>query len=73
MSIASTPLLSIDPLEDLINLEELDISNTPIASIGPIMHLQQLEKLELSPGHIPREELERFIELHPDCDVVLKQ
>ena len=37
------------------------------------MHLQYLEKLELSAGHIPGTELERFIELHPDCEVILKQ
>jgi Leucine-rich repeat (LRR) protein len=72
LSIANTPLASIDALEGLHNLEELDISNTLVTSIGPIMHLEQLEKIELSTGRVPDEELERFIELHPDCEVVLK-
>ena len=73
LSIANTPLTTIDALEGLVNLEELDISNTQINSIGPIMHLQNLEKLELSSSNIPREEVERFIELHPGCEVGMKQ
>ncbi len=72
LSIANTPLTSIDALEELANLEELSLSNTLITTIGPIMHLQQLEKIELSTGMIPEEELERFIVLHPNCEVVLK-
>ena len=72
LSIASTPLESIDALEGLANLEELSLSNTLITTIGPIMHLQQLEKIEISTGMIPEEEIERFIELHPHCEVVLK-
>jgi Leucine-rich repeat (LRR) protein len=73
LSVANTPLTTIEPLEELVNLEELDISHTSITSIGPIMHLQNLEKLELSAGIIPREEIERFIELHSECEVVMKQ
>ncbi len=72
LSLANTPLIDIDPLEELANLEELDLSNTSITTIGPVMHLQNLEKIELSAGRIPQEELERFIELHPNCEVVLK-
>ncbi len=72
LSFANTPLDNIDPLEELDNLEELDISNTLVSSIGPIMHLQHLEKIELTAGRIPGEELERFIELNPNCEVVLK-
>ncbi len=71
LSLSRTQLTTIAPLEELSNLEELDISNTPVNSIEPIMHLQQLEKLELSTGQIPQEELERFIELHPGCQVAI--
>ena len=53
-------------------LEELDISNTQVTSIAPLMHLENLEKIELSTSMIPGEEIERFIELHPGCEVVLK-
>ncbi len=72
LSLANTPLLDIEPLEELANLEELDLSNTSITSIGPIMHLQNLEKIELSVGRIHQAELQRFIELHPYCEVLLK-
>jgi hypothetical protein len=53
-------------------LEELDISYTHVHSIEPIMAHESLEKLELTAGRIPDIELERFIELHPDCEVILK-
>ena len=72
LSLANTPLVDIEPLEGLANLEELDLSNTSITSIAPIMQLQNLEKIELSAGRIPHTELERFIELHPSCEVLLK-
>ncbi len=73
LSLSCTPLLTIDALEELPWLEELDIANTMVSSIGPLMHLEHLEKLELSAGSIPREELERFIELHPSCEVLLRK
>ncbi len=73
LSIAYTPLTSIEPLEEMDDLEELDISHTLVTTIAPIMHLQSLEKIELSANRIPREEIERFIELHPGCELQFKQ
>ncbi len=55
-----------------MDLEELDISHTPVCSIEPLMHLESFEKLELSAGQVPDMEIERFIELHPGCEVLLK-
>ena len=72
LSIANTPIDNIDALEELTSLEELDMSNTLVPSIGPIMHLKHLEKIELSTGIVPEEEVKRFIELHPNCEIVLK-
>ncbi len=73
LSLSCTPLLTIDALEELPWLEELDIANTMVSSIAPLMHLEHLEKLELTAGSVPREELERFIELHPVCEVILRK
>ncbi|EAT59407.1 Leucine-rich repeat [Chlorobium ferrooxidans DSM 13031] len=73
LSLANTHVMTIEALEELTYLEELDISNTLVSSIDPLMQLQNLEKIELSPGNIPRDELERFIELHPECEVILRK
>lgn len=72
LSIAHTNVDSLEGLQGLENLEELDITNTLVSSIEPLMGLEYIEKLELSVGTIPDEELERFVELHPDCNVVAK-
>ena len=72
LSISRTHVTSLEPLAGLGEIEEIDISYTPVRSIEPLMHLGYLEKLELSAGQIPDIEIERFIELHPGCEIILK-
>jgi hypothetical protein len=60
------------PLSPLVELEELSITGTLVDSIAPLMDLMSLEKPELSAGRIPQSEIDRFMQLNPACNVVIK-
>ncbi len=73
LSFNETTVDSLEPLAGLPELEEISFANTRITSIAPLMHLEYLEKIELSAGQVPNGELEQFLELHPDCEIILKK
>ncbi len=73
LSFNETPVDSLEPLAGLPELEEISFADTRVSSIAPLMHLEYLEKIELSAGQVLNEELEQFLELHPDCDIILKK
>ena len=68
----ATSVNTLEPLSALQELEELSIIGTLVDSIAPLMDLMSLEKLELSAGRIPQSELDRFMQLNPACEVIIK-
>ena len=64
--------VTLEPLSGLQELEELSIIGTLVNSIAPLMDLMSLEKLELSAGRIPPSEIDRFMQLNPACEVIIK-
>ena len=73
LSFNDTLISSLDPLSTLPELEEVSFAGTPVSSIEPLMELGYLEKIELSAGQVPAEELEKFLEMHPDCEVLMRK
>lgn len=69
LEIFSNPFIDdLSPLEGLTNLEYLNISNMPIKDLSPLDNMTKLKKVNSTMNFIPQEEIDRFKELHPDCD-----
>lgn len=67
--IQQTLVADLAPLKNAKNLQVLAIYQTPIASIQAIMHLENLSILYLGDLSIPKEEIEVFKSLHPNCEI----
>ncbi|NOR87054.1 MAG: hypothetical protein GQ527_05545 [Bacteroidales bacterium] len=68
--VQQTLITDISPLEFLLNLEVLHIDQTEIRSIKPIMKHDKLSILSVGSSPIPPEEIQRFRELHPKCQIL---
>jgi hypothetical protein len=67
--IQQTLVSDLAPLKNANNLQVLAIHQTPISSIRAIMHLENLSILYLGDSSIPKEEIELFRSLHPNCEI----
>ncbi len=68
----STVVNSLELLLGFPELEELSITGMLVDSIAPLMELMSLEKPELSAGRIPHSEINRFMQLNPAGEVIIK-
>lgn len=62
---------TLDPLKECTQLEMLNISETEIADISPLEDLN-LTHLNTIHNNVPEEDIEAYIEAHPDCWTVTK-
>lgn len=67
--IFSSHVADISVLANCTELEHLNISRTNITDITPIFGLKKLKRLWLSLSPIPKEQIEAFKALMPDCVV----
>ena len=64
-------ITDISPLANLTELRDLNIGYNDIRDLSPLDGLQKLERLwTLGNWWLPQEEIDRFKELHPNCEVV---
>ena len=69
LEIFTCNVTDLSPLADLPQLEYLNISNIETTDISPLYGLHNLKKLNSTMNEkIPKEQIETFKELNPDCD-----
>ncbi len=60
----------MENLAGLVNLEHLNIGNMPkLRSLAFTDNMTKLKRFHCTMNNIPQEEIDRFIALHPDCEV----
>lgn len=71
LEIFTNNITDLTPLEDLKEIKHLNICNNPnMDDITPLYGLSTLERLWIGRANrIPPEQVEKFMELNPDCDV----
>lgn len=66
-------ITDLSPLSGLTELRDLNIGYNDIRDLSPLDNLQNLERLwTMGNWWLPDEEIERFKELHPNCEVVTR-
>lgn len=61
-------------LSGLVNLEYLNISNLPLVTdLSFTDNMTKLKKLWCTLSNVPQEEIDRVMELHPDCEFVFME
>ncbi len=66
-------ITDLSPLAGLTELRDLNIGYNDIRDLSPLDNLQKLERLwTMGNWWLPEEEIERFRELHPGCEVVTR-
>jgi len=64
-------ITDLSPLSGLTELRDLNIGYNDIRDLSPLDGLQKLERLwTMGNWWLPEEEIERFKQLHPNCEVV---
>ena len=64
-------ITDLTPLSGMTELRDLNIGYNDIRDLSPLDGLQNLERLwTMGNWHLPEEEIQRFRELHPNCEVV---
>lgn len=69
LDVAASKVSDLRPLAKLTALRELDLQWAPVASLAGIGELP-LERLDIRDTRVGGEEVRRYIELHPDADVL---
>ena len=60
----------LSPLENCTELIDLNLTNCQITSLKALENITTIERLWLNMIHsLPQEEVDRFISMHPDCEV----
>ncbi len=60
----------MENLAGLVNLEHLNIGDMPkLTSLAFTDNMTKLKRFHCTMNNIPQEEIDRFIALHPDCEV----
>jgi len=62
-------VFNLEPIKQLKYLKQLTISNTNINDLQPIYHLKSLKKLRIIKSSISKEQILKFKELNPNCEV----
>ena len=60
---------SLEPIRNLVKLKQLNCFLITISSLDPIMNLPHLAQLDIVGTNISRLEVEKFIKLHPECEI----
>lgn len=69
LNIFKTNISDISVLSNLSSLKEIKIHANNISDISPIYELPELRRAVISKNNIPEEQIDLFIQKHPDCDV----
>ncbi|GJM28109.1 MAG: hypothetical protein DHS20C17_07440 [Cyclobacteriaceae bacterium] len=69
---ASTGISSLAPLRGLLELEYVDVSNTRVNELYSLEKLPKLTRLGIDNTQINQQEINRFINNHPNCLVMFK-
>jgi len=67
---SGTQIKSIDPVEDLMKLEEIKLNNTLIKSLKSLLELPRLKSLECYNTKITSKTVDKFKEAKPGVKVV---
>ena len=70
LEVYSTQVTDLSPLANCTKLKHLNISRMEIDDITCLYDLE-LERLRCVVTHVPKEQLEEYARLHPDCEMLL--
>lgn len=67
---SNTSITTLEPIKGLLNLEEIQFNITNINSLQPLEKSEKLRKVSCNQTALSEEEIERFKEINPKCEIL---
>lgn len=70
LNCSNTSITTLEPIKEIVDLEEIKIYYTDINSLQPLENLKKLRKIYCHETALSEEEIERFKEINPKCEIL---